>query len=119
MNGAFEGREVAGDLFGGVIGLDVVVAGVEHDDPRLVRNHDALGIPRRVGRQRAAESAVDRPPPELGKRLRQVPADDTRGADEDDGVLWRRRQLVGVLELPDRRFPAIRVVPIGGSSLRC
>ena len=45
----FERREVARDLCGRVIGLDVVVAGVEHHHPWLMRNHDAVRIPRRVG----------------------------------------------------------------------
>ena len=57
---AIERREVVRDLLRRVIRLDVVVAGVEHDHPRLVGNHDAIGVAHRIGRERAAESAVDR-----------------------------------------------------------
>ena len=60
MNLLIELRELIGDLLGGCGGLDVVVARVQHDNARLVRNHDSIGKVHGVADQRPAEAAVDR-----------------------------------------------------------
>src|SRR5439155_1293318 len=74
---------------------EVVVAAVEHHDPRLVRRHDPLGVPGRVAELRSAEPAVERR--HIGKALRQFPQANAGTADEHD--LPRRRPAFTLIEL--------------------
>ena len=117
MDFLVERGELVRDLVVGRVGRHVVVAGIEHDDPRLVRNHDPIGVLHRVGDERAAESAVDHLRPELWKRLGQIPAHDAGRADEDDRVGRRRVEPILLFEPGDRRFPAIgrRRAPLAGT----
>src|SRR5205823_1051376 len=93
VHGPDERLEVIGHLLRAAADRQVVVAGVEDHQPRLVLEDGAGDEVRAVGDGRAAEAAVDGR--QIRERRLEVPEADAGAAHKDDPVL--RRRLLGVL----------------------
>lgn len=77
-----KGLKVLQDDFGRFAVIQIVVTGVEDNDFRFGRLHEAFEEMRRVGKIRAAEAMIDGI--ELWKSGLQIPASDGGAADKDD-----------------------------------
>ena len=99
-----EGPEVCEDLLWRLAGVDVIAAGIEQDQTRLVRQHDAVGKENAVRELRAAKAPVEH------AMVREIsreggPLPNARAADKDDASFFRRMLAIGGLESRDLFFP--------------
>ena len=105
VDGFFEGGEVLADLFGGFAPVDVIVASVNDDGPRLVADDEQFDVADGIAKLRAAEPTIDRIP--VGESFVDLPKADAGTADEHDAAGSAGGLLVEFFKILHRAGPAV------------